>query len=350
MEFLEECRAVRQPRDEFLIDAQSLTGRPRAIKLDEALDAVGKVLTDDVTLDEPPLMTFYSTEINEILRLEPSADSPLRQKYARLQQELVVAQARNALSQKFDEIAESGGNNAAIKYADELLQEATDPSLRRRLKRYRRVYLEWADRFQEALEETRDQMRDPELTAKERHWLEDREKFNLGHLGRDEEALAIIDRWILDAGDDRNQRRIAFQEKGQFLINRAADKAALAFEQAAELSDEGSEEWWENKGMAAWRWLDDKDHQRAVSAHEALLRRSDLAADFKPYLLLRLIESRLALGEREQAEERWTQLRKAVADCPKDLLAAEDAKWLLNRCEQLFSEASKSDTRSSSDR
>ncbi len=350
VEFLEQCRATRQQRDGLLSDAQSLAGRSRAIKLDEALDAVAKVLTDDITLDEPPLMAFYSTEVNEILRLETGADSPLRPKYIQLQQEVAEAQARNALSQKFDEIVESGGNDAAIKYADELLREATDPSLRRRLKRYRRVYLEWADRFQEALVETRDQMLDPELAAKERHWLEDREKFNLGRLGRNEEALAIIERWIAEAGDDRNQRRIAFQEKGQFLISKQGDKAALAFEQAAELSDEGSEEWWENKGMAAWRWLLHKDHQRAASAHEALLRRSDLAADFKPHLLLRLIESLLALGKHDQAEDLHAKFRQAIADCPKDLLAAEDAKWLLNRCEQLFSETSKSNTRSYSDR
>jgi tetratricopeptide (TPR) repeat protein len=193
--------------------------------------------------------------------------------------------------------------------------------------------------------ETRDQMRDPELTTKDRHWLEDREAFNLGRLGRRDEARAIIDRWIVEADDDRNQRRIAFQDKGQFHFGKEWREAATAFETAADLSDDGSEEWWQNKGLAAWAWLLGKHYEEAKQTHAKMLGRSDLAGDFKPHLLLRLIESLLALGERDQANELRSKFQQAVADCPKDLLAAEDTKWLLSRCEQLFSETNKSDAR-----
>jgi thioredoxin-related protein len=349
VEFLEKCRAARQQRDRLLSDAQSLSGPSRAAKLDEALEVVSQVLTDDVTLDEPPLMAFYATEINDILQLDASPETPFRQKYEQLQAELAEAQARNALSQKFDDIAESGGNDAAIKYADELLRETTDPSLRRRLKRYRGVYLEWADRFQEALAETRDQLRDPELTAEDRHRLEGRESYNLNRLGRRNEAQAIIDRGLIEAGDDRKRRRIALQDKGQFHFGKEWREAATAFETAANLSDDGSEEWWRNQALAAAALLHHKDHKAAKQAHAKLLSRADLAADFKLSVMLRLIESLLALGERAQAEGLRARFRQAIAECPNDLLAADDVKWLLSRCEQLFSETSNSDARLSSE-
>jgi thioredoxin-related protein len=344
VEFLTQCQVAREHRDKLLKQASSLTGSARAAMLDEALSAIDEALSRDVTLDEPPLTVFHDSEIDDILRLEPNAESPLHQKYARLQRDAVEAKTKKALYQKFHEIADADGNDAAVRYADELLSQTADKALIKELRSYRRFYLEHGDRFQEELDQVLDDLRDLELTADERHWLEDREKFSLGRLGRRDEALAIIDRWIVEAGNDRDKKRKAYEDKGQFQWGSERAAAARAFEAAAELSDDGSEEWWENKGMAAWGWLLNKDYATAKQALAALLGRKDLPADQKPGVLLRLIESLLALDEHAQAEDLRVHFRQAIADCPEDLLEAEDAKRLLNKCEQLFSEAAKTHT------
>ncbi len=338
VEFLSKCQIARERRDELLKQASTLAGSARATLLDEALSVIDEVLSDDVTLDEPPLTVFHAAEIDEVLRLAPNAESPLHQKYSQLRNDAAEAQSHNVLSRKFDEIADADGKDAAVKYADELLTQTTDKALIKRLKRYRRFYLEHADRFQEELDQVRDELRDPELTADERHWLEDREKFSLGRLGRRDEALAILHRWIVEAGDDRVKKRKAFEDMGQFQWNNEERReAAAAFETAAELSDDGSEEWWENKGMSAWGLMLGQDHEAAKQAHLKLLGRADLPADYKPGVLLRLIESMLALGDRAAAEMLRPEFQRAIDECPKDLKDSDYDKWMLQKCNQLFS-------------
>jgi thioredoxin-related protein len=349
IEFLAQCQVAREHRDKLLKQASSLTGQTRAAMIDEALSVIDGVLSRDVTLDEPPLTVFHASEIDDILRLEPNAESPLHQKYAQLRRDAAEAQTQHALYLKFHEIADADGNDSAVKYADELLAQTTDKALIKRLKSFRRFYLEQGDRFQEELDQVLDELRDSELTADERHWLEDRQAFSLGRLGRRDEALAIINRWIVEAGDDRDKKRKAYQDKGQFQLGTDCLEAALAFDTAAEFSEEGSEEWWENKHMAAWGFLLGKDYATARLRHLMLLNRADLPVERKPSLLLDTIKCLLALYERDRAEELRPQLRQALDACPKDLLDPDTSKRLLQDCDQLFSEKSSSDKLPSSD-
>ena len=114
VEFLQRCQVARERRDELLQEALSLAGPARAAKLDEALSVINEVLSDDVSLDEPPLTVFHATEIDDILRLESNTNSPLHQKYARLREEASEERSRKALSQKFEEFADEDGNDAAV--------------------------------------------------------------------------------------------------------------------------------------------------------------------------------------------------------------------------------------------
>lgn len=348
VEFLAQCQVARERRDKLLKQASLLTGSARAAMLDESLSAIDEVLSRDVTLDEPPLTVFHASEIDDILRLETDSDSPRHQKYAQLLKDVAEARSRNAMSKRFDEIADADGNDAAIKYADELLAQVMDKSLIKRLKSYRRFYLEHGDRFQEELDQVLEDLRDPELTSDERHWLEDREAFSLGRLGRRDEALAIFNRWIIEAGDDRDKKRKAYQDKGQFQWGTERLEAAVAFDTAGDFSKPSSEEWWENKGMAAWGFLLGKDYATAKQRHLTLLNREDLPVDQKPSLLLNTINCLLALGERAQAEELRPQLRQALETCPKDLLDRDTAKSMLQKCDELFATANRAGPQSPS--
>lgn len=342
VEFLTQCQVAREHRDRLLTQASSLTGPARAAMLDEALSAIDEALSYDVKLDEPPLTVFHASEIDDILRLEPNMDSPLHQKYERLQNNTAEARSRNALSNKFHEIADTDGNDAAVKYADELLAQATDKGLIKRLKSHRRLYLGRDDRDQEVLDQVLEELRDPELTAAERHWLENRKAYSLDGLGRRNEALVIFNGWIVEAGDDREKNLKAYEAKGQFLYGTEPLEAAVAFEKAASFSQEGSEDWWQNKGLAAWADLIGKNHATAKQKHLALLNRADLPVELKPSLLLDTIKCLLALNERDRAEALRPQLRQALEACPKDLLDQETPKRFLKECDQLFSETRKS--------
>ena len=78
--FLAQCQVAREHRDKLLKQANSLTGQARAAMLDEALSVIDGVLSQDVTLDEPPLTVFHASDIDDILQLVPNAESPLHQK------------------------------------------------------------------------------------------------------------------------------------------------------------------------------------------------------------------------------------------------------------------------------
>ena len=144
------------------------------------------------------------------------------------------------------------------------------------------------------------------------------------------------------SGHRRLKLRRAYNAKGHFHWNKdERSESVRAFETVASFCDEGSEKWWDSKGLAAWGWLLHKDHERAIAAHEALLSRADLGADFKMSVLIRLVESRLALGDRARAEELRRQFKATIDAYPARLMTQEDRQDLLKRCDALFAKASK---------
>lgn len=331
--FLQLCKRARDQRDRAFERAARLSGSDRANALHEALGALQPVLSD--FMHEPALTSFYRGEIDEILALLPDADSPIRQIYVKLLGETEQVRVKNAIYARLDAIRESGGYDETIKHIDSILPGIEDVNLANQLRRSRLVYLEWADRNEEALEYIRKLLSRTDFSPEDHRDLDDRVIFNLRNLGRVDEAIVLMDRRIRESTRNRDRLRHAYSSKGRYLLRARPQLAADAFLDAARHADDSSEAWMDAMGLAAIAWTRAEMHERAAEIHRRLLKRRDLSPDFKPYVLIHLIESLRATGNHDEIRQLRMTAARAIDRAPPNLLDEETKQDLRDRLKKL---------------
>jgi tetratricopeptide (TPR) repeat protein len=242
---LGKLRQARMKRDESLSNAAKAKGIERARHLDAALSAVQEAF--DKRYAEIPgdmMVRFYREEINQILVLDPANAGGLRDKYRRI---LDVEAGRDRVSDiyaRFDVAMKEGGAKAAIKLVEIELERASSEDLRKRLRTTRLFYLEWGDRFEEAMAYATELVKDDSYSQQEKRRIQTRLAFNLSRLGRVDEAVAVYNRLIVEVASDSSDKWSLLRTKAQMLTAAGRLLEAMeTWEAARKCAKSGTSHW-----------------------------------------------------------------------------------------------------------
>jgi tetratricopeptide (TPR) repeat protein len=214
---------------------------------------------------------------------------------------------------RFAAAMKEGGAKAALKLVDQELERAKSAELRKRLQLTRLVYLEWGNKYQEALAYATELARDDSYSPEERRRIRTRVAFNLKQLGRIDEMVAVYDRLIAEVIKDHDHATAwrFLQTKADFLTgaNRPAE-ALEAWEASRRFVEVGTDEWLDTEVFRARLLARLGKPVEAIAAFDSALdvkslttlKRANLLAE-KAMVLSRAGRREEALTCAEQTEE-----------------------------------------------
>ncbi len=303
------AKMAKDQRDRFFKKAATLTGDERAEELHKAISAVGPFLGSIDDRGGDPVLTFYKSQVDDILRSTP-ADSALRKKY---EARIACAKdwhAHEAVFSKLKEFQDPKDYPKALEYIATGLETIKDKSIRWRLEWSRQITLEWSKKYDEALANSRRLQKLPDLSAEDRESLLDRESYNLFNLKRIDEGLAQYDRRIAEAKGDSKKRLRLMRGRADMVVAHEGPieitiPACLDFREAA---DPKSENWLYASHLLVGEYQRAAQHQKAINLLEEVL-----AIERYPAYLLTAAESYIALGMIERAKVYIGDAKKAAA-------------------------------------
>lgn len=223
---LESAQRAKVKRDGLLKAAVGKTGESRAVLLDEAITCIEPLLGSFDDRDDDPLLHFYGPVVEELLTLLASSDTKkeLSDKYIARRKQRDERALKKALFAKIDEFVSKRDYAGAISSIEKSLEATVDTQTRWELEFKKQVYLEWSNRWEDALANCRRLLAIKSLTDTEREGLLDRESVCLAKSGRIDEAIAQLDRRIATA-DSTPEKNRALYNKAQMLYrgDRIAD-------------------------------------------------------------------------------------------------------------------------------
>jgi thioredoxin-related protein len=302
--------SAKAQRDKEFKLAAAATGAERARHLHNGIQVVAKFLGPIDDRGDDPVLVFYQTKVQEILKADATA---LRTEYEARQKKRDEWVAREAVFTKLRGFKANKDYRGALKYIDEQLKKAEDRKVRWRLELERQTCLEWDGQFEDALKNARRLPERFELSDDHKEMLLDREAFNLHNLKRVDELVAVYERRIAAAKDDPKKRLALLKAKAQWLgYHNRPELTVAAWRACREAAKLGSEDWLTATASLA-------QELRKAGQHRAALKLvSDyLAINKSAWLMLDAAESHLALGEKDQARAMIRQAQAASADLRK---------------------------------
>ncbi len=327
----------------------------RARLLHAGVQAVAPFLGSVDDRGDDPVLAFYPSVVAEIRTLDSAEDGSLGEIYEAQQRKRDQWIALNESTfGKLDEFSRNKDYKGAIAFLDDALQHFTTPDIQWRLERSRQIYLEWDDQHEAALENAGRLLNGVDRAPKEREWLLDREAFNLFNLGRVREGIAHCDQRILDARDSPQKQRRLLSWKAQMVLNRSHVRPAesiRAWTEYRQATEPGSEEWLEASVMFARKLHGLGKHQEALTLQREVLKTDPTNPWFvsaKPWVLLDVAKSYIALSEFERAQESLRNIEttfSTVSDRPSDKEAEKQLRAAVSRIRRELLEK-KGETRS----
>jgi len=227
----------------------------------------------------------------------------------------------------------------AIDFIASTLDTVEDEETRWRLECARQVYLEWSDRHEEALANSRRLLRLPNLTEERKEYLLGREAFNLFQLGRIDEGLARFDQRIAAADEDPKERLRLLSSKAQMTMSALRKRGRLeesiaiwrAYQEATE---KGTVHWLTTTALLAHQLQQAGRHEDALRLLKQCLEEDER----NEVLLLDAAESHIALGNDEQAKKRIAEARSIVHELARSerVSEQEQAEALEDRIQGLL--------------
>ncbi|WP_081596177.1 thioredoxin family protein [Rhodopirellula baltica] len=298
LELLSSAENAKKRFDELLKSADGASGKVRAKLLDQALETISPMLGEISDRGDDPLLKFYAPVIDEVLASINEAD-PTAKKYVALKDRRGSWAEGEAVFERLEEFSAAKDWSGAIGYIDRCLPATTSDSIRWRLESAKQTYLEWDDRNEEALSNSRRLLTEDGITDQYRENFLDRESYNLFRLDRVEEAVEHYDQRIADAGEDQEKRLRLLYWKAQMLHGR--DPVSVPVEAWQRYLDEvehGSDKWLTATVLLA------REFQRAGSHEKALpLLEEYLKVESNSWVMLDAAASHLALGNHKRCRE-----------------------------------------------
>ena len=341
---LDQAVDARVKRDEFMQKAKNTTGLQRAEHLDAALKSVDELLEGYKEHNDDPLLFFYPDTVREILELTNS-QGPIADKYLERQKYRAQWRTKQDFFKPIFELVDKKDYGAAIELIDQKLSESLSEEVKERLESNRLSFLEHSERHEEALEYVRKKLTRPGLSSRVRDELIDREIVFLYHrLDRKEEGLALVDKQIAEAGENKSRRRKWLHMKTQMLLYRGPVKQSIAaYREYRELNEPNTDEWYEATALLGRELQRDGQYAEALQmielfiAHDKIpqmtLAAADIAISLKKFDIARqyLAESRtiidrLAKSERGAEREEAQGLQPHYEEIQKRLLTEEAKK------------------------
>lgn len=251
---LSALRKIRGRRDAAFAKAAESQGLEKARYLDEALSALREGFAEpNASRQGDPLVRFYQPRIEEILVLAAAEDiAILRDKY---QDVLKADEEQHRIAMIYDQldvIQKEEGIDAAIRFIDRELERTRSTELRNRLRKSRLIFLEWADRNQEALAFAKELAQDDSYSPEEKRRIRERIAFNLKNLGQIDEAVAIYDGLIAAVAGDRKATWGYYHDKAEYLTIFGRFREALeSCEAARQYVEPGTSDWRDNEFFRA---------------------------------------------------------------------------------------------------
>lgn len=305
-----QAQRAKSQHNQCLEKAATLTGWERADQLHKAVSAVEPFLGSIEERGDDAVLTFYKSQVEEILRLVPAKGSSLRNHYESHIARTKEWHAREAVFAHLKEFRTEQDYPRAIAYIASALETIKDKDVRWRLERSRQVYLEWSHRHEEALANVHRLQKLPDLSDVDREFLLDRESYNLFNLKHYEEGLALYDRRIEAAKGDAKKRLKLLDWKAQMsfshkLPTQQTIPLCLEYRRATEPR---SERWQTASYFLAAEYRRAGQHQEAIKVLEEVL-----AIERQPGTWLSAAESYLALGQVERAKAYIGDAKKSAA-------------------------------------
>lgn len=276
---VDRLRQNRAARDAALAKAGRAQGVEKARHLDAALAALGGAVDKIGEVPRDMLVNFYRPEIDQIIALDPGNGAGLRDAYRRLLGDRAEWERVAALDARFGTAFKAGGAGAALELIDAELARGPSVARRKRLQGQRRVYLEWGGRFEEALAYATETVEDDAYSPEERTQIRGRIAYNLGRLGRVDEAAAVYDRLVAGSGADHVAAWGFLRDKAGLLTNaNRLTEALAAWDDSRRFAKEGEERWYETEVLRC-RLLGRLGRvAEAVGAFDAVLNVASLSA------------------------------------------------------------------------
>jgi tetratricopeptide (TPR) repeat protein len=275
---LVKLREAKGRRDAALSKASMATGAEKARHLDSALSAL---VFDGpgVEVRRELLVRIYRPEIDQILALDPENAAGLRDRYRKLLEEKQEHDRLEAMDARFAAAMKEHGADAALKLVDDELQRGGSTEWRKELQARKRFYLEWGDRYEEGLAYTRELVKDDAYSPREKRQLRERIAFNLGKLGRIDEAAAAYDALVAESAGDRAMAWRRLEDKAELLARagRLAD-ALGAWDAARRYVESGTDDWMEGEVLRARLLGRLGRHAEAIADLDAALEVKSLTA------------------------------------------------------------------------
>lgn len=298
IELLTSAERVRTRFRELLKTADSTSGTERARLLDEALEAISPMLGEISERGDDPLLKFYAPAIDEVLSSIDETD-PTAKKYIALKDRRDNWAEGEAMFERLQEFNATKDWSGAISYIDRCLPATSSDSIRWRLEAAKQTYLEWDDRYEEALSNSRRLLSEDGIAEQYRERFLDRESYNLFRLDRVDEAIKHYDKRIADAGNDQEKRLRLLYWKAQMLHGRDPVSVSIeAWRRYRDQVEHGSDKWLTATVLLAREFQRNGSHENAIPLFE-----EHLNADLSSWVMLDAAASHLALGNRRRCRE-----------------------------------------------
>jgi thioredoxin-related protein len=300
------AQAGKSRRDKSFKLAASLTGAQRAEQLHRGIQSVAGSLGSIDDRGDDPVLVFYQTQVQEILKADTEAGT-IRTQYKARRKKRDEWVAREAVFCKLRDFDATKDYRGAVKYLAAQLKKTEDRDLLWRMERTRQAYLEWDGQYENALKNARRLSERSDLRAEDREWLLDREAYNLNNLDRVDELLAHYDRRIAAAKNDAKKHLGLVKSKAEMIrYHNRPEETQAAWRAYREAAKPGSDDW-----LSATQGL--ADALRKAGQHRAALKLISeyLAVNKAAWLMLDAAESQIALGENDQARDMISQAEAA---------------------------------------
>ncbi|MEO9932375.1 thioredoxin family protein [Rhodopirellula bahusiensis] len=302
--FIASAQAARMRRDAFYEAAESSNGLEKATLLDQAIGLMQPLLGTIDERQDDPILVFYADQVKQIFQLTPDGN-PLRVKYEqRLEFRDRWKSSRDVLAE-LDKFSGKRDYSGAIEFIDGALHASQNEDVRWQLEIARQVYLEWSERFDEALKNSRRLLQMPSISHENREKLLDREAYNLFRLHHFDEGLPRYDERIAGA----QKKLIRLHRMKASAISNHTDRTGesiavfLAYRHA---TVHGTKEWLDATIGLAHQFQKDERHEESLRLLDACLKFEE--SDNKVWTLLCMLESHLALGHKEKSRQLLTDI------------------------------------------
>jgi hypothetical protein len=209
-EHVRDLKKTHAIRDAGFAKAEKAEGIERAKAIAVGLDALETAFADGKedweSSNVKPVVRWYRQQVDAVVRLDPDNKAGLRDRFTDLLNRGVLRTEDDAFYDKQRKLGRGKKSlDEALRLLDKRIAETKSTAIRNRARHARLINLEWADRNAEALAYARELAADKGYSAEDRRFFRERLPYNLHHLKRDDEALAVYDELISEAKDDSHR-------------------------------------------------------------------------------------------------------------------------------------------------